>query len=103
MPPRPFPAGGVGWGGEFRGDWEAVLLTLLEAKVGNPLNGCFSLFHVFVECDQEGLLLSPAFLTCRRSRRLFGRRLFTAVLGPGRHGLRVAFYLWVGQRPGLPT
>lgn len=33
--------------------------TLLEAKMGHPLDGCVSLLHELVEADQEGLLLLP--------------------------------------------
>lgn len=33
--------------------------TLLEAKMGHPLDGRVSLLHELVEADQEGLLLLP--------------------------------------------
>lgn len=49
--------------------------TLLEAEVGDPLNGCVSVLHELVEADEEGflLLLLPA------ARCLFHRLLLGAI------------------------
>lgn len=40
--------------------------TLLEAKMGDPLDGRVSLLHELVEADQEGLFFLPLLAGLRR-------------------------------------